>query len=440
MKQSRDSVLLSVGAHQAFLPLVTSFVEQAAMCFGLGKEEALKLTLAAEEVFMHVCRVMTTDGPFEIRCSNGGYYTEAVFSLPRAHSLDMRAFNLTATVTMADDTSLEQMGLLIASRSVDRFSFTRNQEGALELALIKEKSYPSLPETALVVARPLEKWSLRAPDPEEAKHISQLARSYYDTWALSNILLHPGKLADRIKAGEYRSLAAVGRAGEIAGAIFWHWVGESTLECVGPYIFNQTQSSAMAEELIEGCLGAVAKTRAVGIMNRRPTAEFPRQHFERLGTFDVCGQDGSRQPVEAWFRLLQEDAGCAVWVHPQLEDFVRRECTRLVLPREIRIDQASGETLPKHSVLSAEFDRLRASVTLRAMWPGADAGENIERHVGLLREEEIRCIYFALDLGEAWQTVFVPGLLETGFEPRLVLPYAGQQGDVVMFQLRGKEA
>ena len=93
--------------------------------------------------------------------------------------------------------------------------------------------------------------------------------------------------------------------------------------------------------------------------------------------------------------------------------------------------------MPRHSVLSAEFDRLQGRVTLRPMWPGADAEENIERHVRLVVGEKILNIHFAVDLGQAWQAVFIPGLLARGFEPRLVLPYAGK-ADLVIFQLRGK--
>ena len=150
---------------------------------------------------------------------------------------------------------------------------------------------------------------------------------------------------------------------------FWHRVGENTVECFGPYVFNQTPESNIAEELLDACIGAVAKTQSVGIINTRPTPEFSRRHFELLGTLDDYAPDGSGARIEAWFRLLREDTGSTVWVHPESDAFVRREYARLVLPREIRIDQPSGETLPRHSVLSAKFDRLQGRVTLRPMWP-----------------------------------------------------------------------
>jgi hypothetical protein len=429
--------MLSVDADQVFLPLVTAFVENAANCFGLGMDESLMLTLASEEVFMHLCRVvMPAGGPVEIACSNGVYYTKAVFTLP-AGAFDMRAFNLTAKISVEDEADLDAMGLIIASRSVDRFLLTHEEGEAPRLTLIKEKAYPKGVEAPPTCAGPPGKTSIRSPRPEEVKFLSQLAAFYYDVRMLPDVFLYPGKVVDMIKAGEYHSLAAVGDAGEIGGAVFWREIGENTVECFGPYVFNRAPAPNIAEELMEGCIGTVARTRAVGIINLSPTPELPRQHFELLGTLDDYARDGSVEPCEAWFRLLREDTGSAVWVHPGLEEFLRREYAKLVLPREIRIDQPSGETLPRHSVLSAEFNRLQGHVVLRPIWPGADAEENIERHVRLLQSEQVLNIHFAVDLGQAWQTLFVPGLLAQGFEPRLVLPYAGK-ADLVVFQLRGK--
>lgn len=439
MKRRTGNLLLSVDADEIFLPVVTAFVEKAASCFGLAEGESLRLTLAAEEVFMHLCRKAThSAGPLEIACSNGGYFAQAVFSLP-TDSFDLKALNITAAISLEDDAELDSMGLVIASRSVDRFMLGRETGGQLRLTLIKEKSYPLPSPAEPAVAAALSKAVLRSPAPEELKFISRLAVSYYDARALSDILLYPGKLSDMIAAGEYDCLAAVGESGQIGGAIFWRKLGENMVECFGPYLFNQPSTSTISEDLLEGCLGAVARSTAVGIVNIGPPAGFPVRRFELLGAFDSYGPDGSSTAVEAWFRMLGEDTGAAVWVHPDLEAFIRCEYAKLVLPREIRLDRPSGETLPRHCVLSAEFDRPRGRVTLRPMWPGADAAENIVRHLKLMKTENIPNIHFAIDLGQAWQTLFVPGLFQAGFEPRFVLPYAAK-GDVVVFQYGEKRA
>ncbi len=55
--------LVSLRLHldQALLPLATSFAENAGLAYGLGKPEALKLTLAVEEVFSYLAEV--AEGP-----------------------------------------------------------------------------------------------------------------------------------------------------------------------------------------------------------------------------------------------------------------------------------------------------------------------------------------------------------------------------------------
>ena len=167
MKPNTRDVMLSVDADEVFLPLVTAFVEKAANCFGLGMDGSLRLTLASEEVFMHLCRVVTpSGGPVEIVCSNGGYYAQAVFLLP-TDAFDMRAFNLTETISVEDNADLDAMGLVIASRSVDRFLLNREEGRDLRLTLIKEKTYPMAMEAPRAVVGPLAKISLRPPGPEK---------------------------------------------------------------------------------------------------------------------------------------------------------------------------------------------------------------------------------------------------------------------------------
>jgi hypothetical protein len=435
VKRGARNVLLATNGEENFLPLVTSFVEKAALCFGLGRNEALELTLAAEEIFIHLCRVvMPKAGPLEIHCSSGGYCVQADFSF-RADELDLRAFNLTTAISLEDESEFDGMGLVIASRSVDRFRLSREKGQHVRLCLVKEKSYPLLEEDPPAAGRPLTEFVTRSPTPEEVKFITRLARSCYPGQLLSDYFQYPGKLVDMIGSGEYQAVAAVGPAGELGGAMLWHWIGHQTVECFGPYVFNQDPESAIPESLVEGCIGAIARTHAVGLLNTRPTPQLPEHHFEKLGTLTVHSNDGSSMPLQAWFRLMREDTGCVVWVHADLQDFIQGEYRRLVLPREVRPAQNAGESRSRHSVISAEFDRLQGRVILRPMWPGGDCEENIAEHVRLLRQELIPNIFFTMDLGQAWQADFAPGLLRNAFVPCYVLPYAGK-ADVILFQHR----
>lgn len=435
MKRSAREVVLTTGGDEAFVPLVTSFVKEAALCLGLGRDEALALTLAGEEIFMHLCRtVLPGGGPVEIRCGSGGYYVEAEFVF-NAEDLDLRACNLTTSISLDDDSDLDGMGLVIASRLVDRFQLSFEKGRHVRLSLVQEKAYPLHEEDSPPFCRPLERVSIRPPSPGEVKLIARQARCCYPGHYLADFFRYPGKLVDMLASGEYQGLAAIGPAGEVGGAILWHWFGRRTVECFGPYVFTDDPGSSVAERLVEGCIGAIARTHAVGLINTRPTPQLPEHHFEKLGTLTVSTEDGASMPVHARFRLMREDEGCAVWVHQDLEAFVQGECRRLVLPREIRPARNAGENLPAHSVISVQSDRLQGRAVLRPMWPGADCEANIQKHVHLMRQEGIPDILFMMDLGRPWQADFAPGLLRHGFKPRCVLPYAGE-ADVILFQLR----
>ncbi len=439
MERGARGATLEVNGDETLLPVVTSFVEKAALCFGLGKDEALRLTLASEEIFAFLCRrVMPSEGIVKILCSSGGYCARADFCF-QADELDARAFNLTTALSLDDDSDLDDMGLVMASRLVDRFKLIRDQSRRVCLSMIKEKSYPLQEIGRPAAFRPLNEFSIRAPSPEELKFIAQLARGCYGGQYLSDFFQYPGKLVDMVESGEYRAVAAVGPAGEIGGAILWHWVGRQTIECLGPYVFSHELNGSIPESLVESCIGAIARTHAVGLVNMHPTPQLPEHHFEKLGTLTITSDDGSSVPLQAWFRLMHEDTGCAVWVHPEVRDFVEREYQRLVLPREIRAAGNVGESLQGHSVVFAEFDRLQHRVMLRPMWPGADCEENIAKHVQLIRQEGIPNVLFFMDLGQAWQADFAPGLLRHGFIPCYLLPYGGE-ADVIIFQLSEEAA
>jgi hypothetical protein len=141
-------------------------------------------------------------------------------------------------------------------------------------------------------------------------------------------------------------------------------------------------------------------------------------------------------PWPLYFRQLHEDLGCQVWAHPVLEDFLRAEYRRLFFAREIRSTRYGGEQRPAHSVFAPQFDRTNRQVTLRAIWDGADASENLSQHLKVLKAERLPNIFFEVDLGHAWQANLSQILIDSGFRPRLILPYGGE-ADVVVFQYQG---
>jgi hypothetical protein len=340
------------------------------------------------------------------------------------------------------------MGLVLASRSVDRFQACPEERRmghaagqGLRLTLFKEKSYPRVETQRLPIPQLLRPYTTRAPNVEEIKLLVQYASQVYPAHLLPAFLRYPGKVVDMISTGEYQAAIVVGAKGQIGGGILWRWAGQKTIECFGPYVFSRPDrfsetcqvSPEIANTLLESCLGAIAKTRAVCLINRLPTADLPQEHFETLGTLTLFNRDGTTSESTTYLRHLQEDEGSVMWAHPDLEEFLRREYRRHILPRDIVAVKNEQEARAPFSVLSAEIDHSQDQVTLRPIWAGSDAEENLGNHVKLLRQEKLPNIFFEMDLGQSWQTDFTPALLGRGFAPRLILPYAGK-GDLVIFQ------
>jgi anti-sigma regulatory factor (Ser/Thr protein kinase) len=435
MRERTHQVYLNIYLSPDYLRLVTTFSEESAKAFGLSAAEAIKLTLACEEIFAYLCHAGRAEEIVTVEATNGGYYVQVKF-LFKVHEFNPRAFNLTAKVSWEDMADLDEMGLLIASRTVDRFYITGSPQQDVELVLIKEKSYPELVDLKVPEIKEMKSFSIKSPDPESIKLFSRLVVVHYPSNLYLPVFRFPGKIVDMVSSGEYGATVALSAEGQMGGGIVWHWVGKKTVESFGPYLFNQPNqpvSSDLAKGLVDSCLGRIAKTDAIGLIHRYSTSELPQGYFESLGSIDFVQPDGKIKPWPIYYRQIHEDLGCSVWAHPDLEDFLRAEYKRLFFGREIRLTRYEGEQRPPYSVFAPQFDRSNGQITLRAIWDGMDVAENLAQHIKVLRAENLPNIFFELDLAHAWQANMTQALLENNFRPRLILPYGGD-ADVVVFQ------
>jgi hypothetical protein len=427
-------ISIRVAANEMFLPVVMAFVEQSSLALGLGKPEALKMTLATEELFLHLCRVVLPGrDEVRIRCVRKGHVVQGDFSFPET-GFNMQAFNLTAAPRPLEIVDFDDMRLILASRSVDRLKIRRNGN-QLQIILIKEKKYPRAQELAELPA-PFagNDVAIRCPGPDELKFLAPLTRAFYPDRCLPVFFQYPGMLVDMMQSGLYHALIAAGPAGEIAGGMLWHLLSDRTVEAVGPYVFGELESDRIAGSLIEACVSEAGRTSAIAMICHPPATGPCSEYFEFLGEMNRYSAAGVliRQP--AWFRLMHEDMGCVAWAPVEIEAYLRDTYSRLFLPREIRKVGDDGENQPAHSVLSTQIDRTRSQVDLDILWPGLDIEDNLIRHLELFRNEGIRNVVFETDLGCAWKSAVIPSLLRNGFKPVQMLPYAGE-GDILLFQL-----
>jgi hypothetical protein len=432
MDEARNRpVSVRLDALPRFLSIVTQFVETVATAFGLGKEESLKLCLATEEIFLYICNYVCPGAALEIECRDGLYYTRVFFHFS-ASTLNLKGLNIASAVAGDRECDLEEMGLVIASRSVDRLHLTVEKANRISLDVTKEKSYPRVAEKAPRPDTP-QKVAVETPDAEGVKRFALLVEQTAAEQDRPSFFAYPGKVADMVAGGEFRCLTAVNPKAEIVGGILFGDRSERIVHSFGPYVFHGGEGRPTGEALLDACLGRIARTKALGLLSLSGLPPALEPHFEPLGALTYRAED--RAPVKRpfFFRHLHEDPGGEVFSGGVLAAWLEGQYDRLVLARRIRTVRAMGETRPGSSLLAAELSRERAEALLRPLWPGDDLTANVERHIRYLKGDGLLNLFFEIDLGVPWHGELIPILMANGFCPELLLPFAGH-ADLVIFQ------
>jgi len=423
---------ISIPLHTDFLPVIITFIENSSCVFGIDKQGALKLTLASEEVFSYLCKVIQGDKVLDVICTGHIYFVSVEFFFDKIE-LNLQAFNITATPPSESEESFKEMGLLIAARSVDSLSIEEASGERLVLRLIKEKSYPTPQAIELPIIPHMTSFALKIPKVDEIKMFSHLLPVYYKNYPFPDAFRYPGKLVDMVSSSIYGMSIATDERGLIGGGIIWKRMNEKIVEFFGPYLFNQKENNQMAESLVNTCLEGLARTEIIGAFCRYPTEAFPTKHFESIGTITFYQKQRNQIEFPCYYRQLQEDNGTYVYVPRTIASFIEAEYKRLVLPRQVYFTDYSGEYLGEYSVFASEFYRELNQVIIRPLLPGEDCLNNILKHLEIFKKEHILNCFFEIDLGIVWQAYVVNSLMECGFKPRIIIPYGGRS-DLIIFQ------
>lgn len=429
--------MLRLPTRIALLPAVVQCVETAAGVSGMGREESLKLALAAEEIFAYLCQYVCRGEDVEIAYQNGRYYGRVQFRFA-VPDLNLGGLNITSTLAGDGESGLENMGLMIASRSVERLNLVSEKNHYVRIVIEKEKAYPRAPAEILSPPDPADDVALKAPDAEGLKQFAIRVAQTQPEFMRPLFFDHPGMVVDMAAGGEYQALAAITAKGDVVGGVLSNVRTDRIVQLFGPYVFS---SGAMetAKRLLEACIARMARTRAIGLISLYGLPAALAPFFEPLGALNYCRENGETFQRTSFYRLLHEDPGMAVWTHADLRSDLDREYKRLVLARDIKEVRDLGEARAGVSIFSAEMGRNIGEVVLRPLWPGADFADNVERHIRLFREEGICNIFFELDLGVSWHAALVPALLSNRFRFAMILPFAGQ-GDMAVFQYHAQKS
>ncbi len=425
---AKPALALELGADVQWVPIVQSLVENGAPVLGLSPDKTMKLSMAAEELLAHLAgsapgrRVVLklTRQPTGVACD---FEVEAGME-------GLWAMNLTAAAEISPDRSMDHLGLLLASRLVDSFSISL-AGNRVAVTLNQEASYPGV-QPAVPEETPLrgELSVVVDPEPAEVTRACALALGSRPGIFLPGFFRTPGKVVDLMAYGQLELAILEDEAGTPAGTICWETSAARSIGFYGPCVFGKRASAAKAAERLVGhMIGSVARTPAIIVYSIMATPDLPPGDFERLATLDCPGTD--REPRTLWFRHLREDMGCNVWAHPEMAPFLKSTYDRLFLMRTISETRDRGHTGRERSLFAAELDTSLKEARLRPLLDGSDIPDNMVRHVKLLKSEGFSTIYFSLDLGCGWQAAMGGPLMENGFAPAYVLPYAGDSDKAV---------
>lgn len=429
-----SQIVLEIPPDPALIRAVLALPEAAGGIFGLDRRDILRLTLAVEECFLALCRVADPGQPLRLALSSRGSGVRAEFRF-HAASVDPRPLNFAATAPAAEGQDRE-LGLYLAARTTDRCRLERPAPDTLILFAEVDRSYPEVEPLRDPLAVTGTLALTGTPAAETLTHAALLAAGLYPARLCPAEFRTPARLADMVRAGQYRPILASDQAGRPVGLMLWRESAGRAALFSGPYVLTRERREEIAEILTGRLLEQLGRTPLLSVVSERPTPDAPAEYFEVLGSLCLSGPDGRREQP-ALFRALREDLGAVVWSPAETEPFLRRAYAAMACARDILPAPARGREVAPHSLLATSADIRRGLAVLRPLMDGWDLPENLAAHVKALAGLGIPDILFHLDLGQGWQAGLIQELAQAGFAPRLVMPHAATSDLLVLEHAAG---
>lgn len=422
-------LVLEAPLAKEFLPIAQNFVENSAQALGLEQRGRMGLALATEEIFMGLCD-LTPKARWEVR--DGGFFVELLVQFS-GHEPELHKLNLTAGIDVQDAQELEQMGWLLAARSVDRFQI-EHHPSLTRFRLRKDRAY----EEGVSQDRTSELGSLdvvRMPDVQELQLFASLALANEDGRLLPEFVRRPGLMQAMVQSGHLSARLAFSSRGQILGGGFLQRTEGRVANLHGPFVLNDDSDTGV--KIFHQLLSSLAKSKLVGVVAEDCHRRLPESEMESLGRRTLNLGKAEQVELIAAYRHLEEEEGFTVWADTFLSEFLKSEYDRLALPRDLNSWKDMGAE-QKCSVLACDFRPQLGEVVLKPVLGGTDTHQNIGEHLELFARESIPNIVFELDLGRSWQLGFAEALEHNGFKPCYLIPSAGK-GDILVLQ-RGEQA
>lgn len=416
------TISLSLSADAALASTVRSAAQAAARGFGLDDEAAIALAQSLDEVFGFVAAARPGT-PFHVTLVDRRSRVEADVrcDLPRD---ELHWLSTVRPLDLDDEDALRTLGLILASRLVDRFSVGFDPVGAVVLRLSKDRAYRAPAETdACAVSAAGARSTAVLHEPSDAQML-RLASLFRASCAdrVPAPLRGEGRAADMRAAGDLDALVAAEPDGAVRGAIAWIRTSPRFVTVYGPV--TSIGCEPLAAALVDHLLRLLARSGALALVAERIAPGFPAEAFERIGT--IAGR-------EVFWRSLDEDPGGFCWADATTRPLLESMHERMSLPRDVLDAATVLEPVLAHGLLGADIDRAARHVTLRPLIDGRDMPALLAAHLDVGRRDGVEHILLETDQGIGWHARLGTAARAAGFVPALLLPHAAA-GDVLVWE------
>lgn len=412
------TVKLNIPLQNDFLPLLLSYIEKSASAFNFPDPEIQSLMLATEEVFSFlVFNAKSSDNLLFVLKNKGSSLELVVKFAPQ--TLPVKALNITAKVIGKNKLPLNDMGILIAARSVDNLSLKIDDDNKMIMTMIKKKSYHNI---IIPKKYDISYGNSFYPidiDLEKSQEFLSLIHDKYKESQIPDFLSMPDKFSDMINQGEFDGCFAQDENNNLAGALLWRLSGKMIFG-FGFYTFCKPE--IVAKVLWKGCISRTAMINPYCCFIRNPTKNTPEEYFQKIDN-------------AAYAFMANDQENIPVFLAPPLVPFVQNFYQKLSISRQIYekvINDKEFHNLSDDSAFAADMDRKNKKVTLSLIWLGKDALKNLKEQAETLLNEGFEKIYFKLQIENSPHAIMGEFLLKAGFKPNLIIPWT-EQGDLLYF-------
>lgn len=430
-----NAVTLTLPATRELLKIATGCVENTAFSLGLRDEKLTKLLFATEEIFLHLARVTGKGKILSIQIEKGSTAVILCFYI-ESKAVNLKAMNIVSSDEigkMLEDEDFNRMGLLFAVTFIDNFRIEHTGNHLYKIFLKQQKEYPEITKKDAIRIHAEPPFSIEENlSAASLQYAAEQAFLLYPDHIYSTTFRQPGRFSDMVKGGELKAIILKDSIGRICGLTVWE-TKEKSVSFYGPYLFIDNLRKEASEKLVDSFISRVARNEFLMIFTSQATEDLPTEQFDELGTLRYCRHGNDCMVIRSYGRHLREDSGIAVWSHPRLTPFLKREYSRLVMLRDIRETGSHGTREDDASVFAVELDRRLSQAVIRPMLNGNDIRLNLELHITSLAKRGINNIVCIIDLGYGWQAEMADLLMDLAFSPQLLQPLAGK-GDFVIFQ------